>query len=452
MVARLLNIKKRFFGNDRTITIPFKMIASENILTNTDAISYLLQVKEGDTMKGVIRTKEVCSVCQDSFIEIKKLGYICPTHKTTPKRFFVDLFYKGQRLKIYSDKQGQPLDTYQRASSLLAHINYELKHNLFDPSHYIKQEQEKFYVTTLLDKFLSYKIDSVAPSYQSHYRRFVGMHKEYFKARDAREIRKIDIINYKEYLEKNSTFSNKTTKNILDNLRTFFGYLKNDLEVIQNIPSFPAIDIATPQTVWLTRELQIKVYDAIPNGDKPLFAFLMLSGCRPGESRALKCRDVNLELGMITISATFSNSVYREKRKGKKSKNAVIPIHPEIFSFIKERVENELPQAFVFVNPRTGRHYPESVTKRIWHAAKKKAGLPENIRLYDATRHSFASQLINQDVSLINVSRLLGHSSLKMTERYAHSSLSKLKIDIGNVSLNKVMTVPNVSPARKQVL
>lgn len=249
------------------------MIASENILTNTDAISYLLQVKEGDTMKGVIRTKEVCSVCQDSFIEIKKLGYICPTHKTTPKRFFVDLFYKGQRLKIYSDKQGQPLDTYQRASSLLAHINYELKHNLFDPSHYIKQEQEKFYVTTLLDKFLSYKIDSVAPSYQSHYRRFVGMHKEYFKARDAREIRKIDIINYKEYLENNFTFSNKTTKNILDNLRTFFGYLKNDLEVIQNIPSFPAIDIATPQTVWLTRELQIKVYDAIPNGDQAPVCF-----------------------------------------------------------------------------------------------------------------------------------------------------------------------------------
>jgi len=42
-------------------------------LTNTDAISYLLQVKEGDTMKGVIRTKEFCSVWQDSFIEIKKL-------------------------------------------------------------------------------------------------------------------------------------------------------------------------------------------------------------------------------------------------------------------------------------------------------------------------------------------------------------------------------------------
>ena len=86
-------------------------------------------------MKGVIRTKEVCSVCQESFVEIKKLGYICPTHKTTPKRFFVDLFYKGQRLKIYSDKQGQPLDTYQRASSLLAHINYEIKNHLFDPSH-----------------------------------------------------------------------------------------------------------------------------------------------------------------------------------------------------------------------------------------------------------------------------------------------------------------------------
>lgn len=422
-------------------------MTDEKGLTNTESILYLLKNGEGeDNMIGSIRTKERCTVGQCKFVEVKKLGFICPTHKTTPKRFFIDLFYGGQRLKLYSDRQGCPLDTYPRALNLLAHINYEIKHHIFDPSHYVKQELEKFYVINLADKFLDHKINTVAPSYQTHYRRFVKMHKEFFSVRDVREIKKIDIVNYKEHLERNFNISGKTLKNILDNFKTFLRYLKSELEVIKDIPTFPNVDVVAPHTVWLTQELQMKVYNTIPDNDKPLFAFLMLTGCRPGEARALKCKDVNVELGTITISATFSNSVYREKRKGKKSKSLVIPIHPEIFIYIKNRVENELPSAYVFVNPRTNKHYSESATKRIWKYVKSKVTLPENIRLYDATRHSFASQLINQDVSLINVSRLLGHSSVKMTERYAHSNLSKLKIDIGNVSLNKVMTVPKLSP------
>lgn len=403
-------------------------------------------------MKGAIRAKGQCPVCQGNFTEVKKLGFICPTDKTTPQRFFIDLFYKSQRIKLYSDKQGQVLDSYQRASTLLAHINYELKHHTFDPTNYAKQELIKYYTSNLLDKFFNSKVNTIAPSYRTHYKRFVETHKKFFEIRDVRDLRKLDIVNYKEYLEGNSNLSGKTVKNILDNFKTFLRYLKSELEVISDIPAFPKIDVDAPQTIWLTPDVQQKVYNVIPDEDKPLFAFLMLSGCRPGEARALRCKDVNLELGTITISATFSNSVYREKRKGKQSKRAVIPIHKEIFDFIKNRVESELPSAYVFVNPRTGKHYPESVTKRIWQKAKEKAGLPENIRLYDATRHSFASQLINRDVSLISVSRLLGHSSIKMTERYAHSNLSKLKIDVENISLEKILTVPNVSLAKKRVL
>lgn len=419
---------------------------NEKVLTNSDLISYLLNVEKEEEMRGLIRAKDTCSVCQGKFVEIKKLGYICHIHKTTPKRFFVDLFYKGQRLKIYSDKQGQPLDTYQRASSLLAHINYEIKQHTFDPSHYIKQELEKFYAANLLDKFLSHKLDSLAPSYQDDYKRFIRIHKEFFATKDVRELRKIDTVNYKEHLEKKFNLSGKSVKNILDNFKTFLRYLKNDLEVITNIPGFPKVEVVPPKTIWLTSEVQRKVYEAITDDDKPIFAFLMLSGCRPGEARALRCKDVNLELGTITISATFSNGIYREKRKGRSARNATIPIHPEIFGYIKNRVENNLPNNYVFINNRNNKYYSEDVLKKIWKKIKEKVGLPEDVRLYDATRHSFASQLINQGVSLINVSRLLGHSSVKMTEKYAHSDIGKLKIDVSNLSLTKIATVPNVSP------
>lgn len=419
-------------------------------MTKHELISYLL-LEEWEKMTGIIRPKGKCPICYGKFAEIKKLGYICQKDKITPSRFFIDLFYKSQRIKLYSDIQGQPLDTYQRAVNLLNHINFELKNHSFDPSKYVKQELEKFYVTNLLDKYLVSKIDNLAPSYKKDFGRHIRIAKDFFGAKDARELRKLDIVNYKENLEKNFNLSSKSIKNTMDVFKSFIRYLKNDLEVLENVPAFPKLEVPQPKTNWLAPEVQRRVFESIPENDKPIIAFLMLSGCRPGEARALKCKDVNLELGMITISATFSNNVYREKRKGRNAKSATIPIHAEIFGYIKNRVENNLPVAFVFINSRTGKHYSEDTLKKIWNKIRVKVGLPKEIRLYDATRHSFASQLINSGVSLVNVSRLLGHSSVKMTERYAHSDLGRLKIDISNLSLTKDVTVPNVSPAAKSI-
>ncbi|MGQ3683581.1 MAG: tyrosine-type recombinase/integrase [Candidatus Loosdrechtia sp.] len=160
----------------------------------------------------------------------------------------------------------------------------------------------------------------------------------------------------------------------------------------------------------------------------------MLTGCRLSEGRALRCGDVNLKDSTIRISSTFSGNVFREKRKGRGAKSVTIPIHPELLSFLKERVESNLPHTFVFVS-ELGKHYSRSKLDRIWNIVKKKTNLPDNVRMYDATRHSFASQLVNQGVPLLSVSRLMGHFNTKITERYSHSDLERLKIDVSNLTL-----------------
>lgn len=244
----------------------------------------------------------------------------------------------------------------------------------------------------------------------------------------------MDIINYQAYVSKKYNFGNKTLKNCLDIFKTFLRHVQNDLELLKVIPHFPIIEISPPNTTWLTPEVQKAVFGLVPDEDKPLIAFLMLTGCRPGEARALKCKDIDLERKLITISATFSDTVYRHKRKGRQSKKATIPIHEEIFEHIKYRIENSLPEAYVFVG-KSGRHYSESSLQRLWSSVRDKAGLDKSVRLYDASRHSFASQLINSGVSIYSVSHLLGHSNTKTTEKYLHSDLGKLKIDITHLSL-----------------
>lgn len=71
---------------------------------------------------------------------------------------------------------------------------------------------------------------------------------------------------------------------------------------------------------------------------------------------------------------------------------------------------------FIFPSPVTGRpspslHFP-------WWRIREKAGLSD-VRLHDL-RHSFASFLVNQGVSLYVVQGLLGHTQARTTQRYAH--------------------------------
>lgn len=160
-------------------------------LTDTEIISYLLSITEkerGSDMKGTIRAKGNCPECEGSFKEAKKIGFFCPRCKITPTRFYIDLFYKGQRIRIFSDKTGQVIDSYQRALNLLSHINSELNDHTFDPSRYVKAELEKFYTSNLLERFLNDKLPSISPSRKNHYKRYTELAKEFFKFRDVREV------------------------------------------------------------------------------------------------------------------------------------------------------------------------------------------------------------------------------------------------------------------------
>ena len=73
---------------------------------------------------------------------------------------------------------------------------------------------------------------------------------------------------------------------------------------------------------------------------------------------------------------------------------------------------------YVVPNPATQR--PWGNLHHQWDAIRKQAGL-DGVRIHDL-RHSFASNLVNSGRSIYEVGRLLGHTQVKTTQRYAHLS------------------------------
>jgi len=67
---------------------------------------------------------------------------------------------------------------------------------------------------------------------------------------------------------------------------------------------------------------------------------------------------------------------------------------------------------------------PYGSIQRSWDIARKAAGLPE-VRMYDF-RHSMASNMVNSGRSIYEEAKVLGHSQLKTTQRYAHLSQETL--------------------------
>jgi integrase len=75
--------------------------------------------------------------------------------------------------------------------------------------------------------------------------------------------------------------------------------------------------------------------------------------------------------------------------------------------------------ALIFTSPRGKPVRHSNTYSKIWKPAVKEAGLPDALRIHDL-RHTAASFMIFEAAHLELVRQQLGHSSVTVTQRYAH--------------------------------
>lgn len=106
-----------------------------------------------------------------------------------------------------------------------------------------------------------------------------------------------------------------------------------------------------------------------------------------------------------------------------------MPLSDGVLRLLATTPHDDCPWAFA--NPKTRKPYKSFFYS--WDTARKQAGLAD-VRIHDL-RHSFASFLVNAGRSLYEVQKILGHTQVKATQRYAHLSQDTL-IDAANAATN----------------
>jgi len=98
----------------------------------------------GPSMAGIgsIRTKQKCPKCKGRYgYGGLNSGLVCKKCLTHPTSYFIDLYWKGKRLRLFSDRSERSLKSFTDAFNLKTVINSEIANKKFDSDRYIKKKQ-----------------------------------------------------------------------------------------------------------------------------------------------------------------------------------------------------------------------------------------------------------------------------------------------------------------------
>ena len=179
--------------------------------------------------------------------------------------------------------------------------------------------------------------------------------------------------------------------------------------------------------------------------------FALGTGLRQGEILALNKPDVkNMEVRVtkslrnVKVFDGPDKSHYELKVTRPKSKSSIrkVPIPTELKKDLvklnKIRGEEKLKLGELYHDndllfpSATGTYIDSRNLIRSWARTFKNIDVP--YRKFHALRHTYATQLLKNGSQLITVSRLLGHSSVKTTEIYAHVLESTKVNDVENLN------------------
>jgi site-specific recombinase XerD len=137
-----------------------------------------------------------------------------------------------------------------------------------------------------------------------------------------------------------------------------------------------------------------------------LFRTMFASGLRVREACRLQIENLDGDRGVLRIIG-----------KGGGERQAAL--HPSILEALRSYYRDARPVAPWLFTGRVGKPLDPDQARKVFKAAVKGAGLVKQATPH-ALRHTYATLLLEQGTDLRVIQSLLGHATIRSTERYLH--------------------------------
>ena len=191
-------------------------------------------------------------------------------------------------------------------------------------------------------------------------------------------------------------------------------------------------------TRFLSRDEVLRLHEVLDRQTRSrdrqqadIVRLLLLTGCRRGEIAGLRWSEVRD--GMLALEDS-------------KTGPRMVPLNTQARAVLDRQPRTGSP--FVFPSPLDPAR-PRYPDLRFWHRVRREAGI-DDCRLHDL-RHTMASHAVMNGVPVPVVSRLLGHSNIQMTLRYAHLTDRETEAAAERVgqAMAQIMMSPGPEPGRQ---
>ena len=143
---------------------------------------------------------------------------------------------------------------------------------------------------------------------------------------------------------------------------------------------------------------------------------LMLTGCRLGEVQTLRWENVDLDAGELRLPDSKTGARMVPLSRAAAGVLTALPRDPD--------------NPWVIAGRKPGAHLTD--LQHPWRRIRARAGL-DDVRIHDL-RHSFASRALALGESLPMIGKLLGHTQVQTTARYAHLARDSVKASASKIA------------------
>lgn len=320
------------------------------------------------------------------------------------KNWYVDYAVEGKRVRKSFGRQRKVAELYLKNTEVKIAKGEELspKYDFVSLSDFIA-------------KYLEYSRNNKSLStYRTDLSR-INSFQQFLKDKGIERLERITpavIEEFKSLVLKSSsatTFNHYLTlvKAMLNKAVSWRNLRENPLREVKKLKSLNA-----RQVRFLTDEEISAILDKSGDLMKKVIRILLYSGMRRSELVFLAWDDIDFLNKLITVQSKPETGFHPKSHRPRS-----IPINPDL-----EQLILDLPQKGKYLfDDGKGKplHCKDYYTKQ-FEKILKKADV-KNANLH-TLRHTFASNLVMAGVDLRTVQELLGHSTIKITERYAHLS------------------------------